>query len=76
MTRTWGLGDLGLHVNWPLDFSEYKPYFNDILRVDGWEYASMLGLVNMSGIWHVGPHVNWSIINHKTMKSMLLKLQE
>ena len=63
-------------MNRPLDFSEYKPYFNDILRVNGWEYASMLRLVNMSGTWDVGPHVNWYVINHKTMKSMLLKLEE
>ena len=36
-------------------FHGYKPYFNKLLRLEGWDFASMLGLIDMSGTWVLGP---------------------
>jgi hypothetical protein len=32
--------------------------FNDVLKLKSWDFASVLGLANMSGTWELGPHVN------------------
>ena len=36
----------------------YKPYFNGLLSFKSWDFALMLGLVDMSGTWDLEPHVN------------------
>ena len=42
------------------DFDNY-PCFNGFSRLKSWDFASMLGLANMSGTWDLGPRVNWPL---------------
>ena len=40
------------------NFNGYKPYINGLLKLKSWDFASMLGLVDMSGSWDLRPHVH------------------
>jgi hypothetical protein len=40
-------------------FNEDKPYSNSFLRLKIWDFASMSGLVDMSGTRNLGHHVSW-----------------
>ena len=33
------------------DFNEYKSYFDGFFKLKSWDFASTLGLVNLSGLW-------------------------
>ena len=41
------------------EFNVNQSYFNGFLRLKSWDFASMLGLADMSGTWDFGPHVTW-----------------
>ena len=45
-------------INQDSNLNEYKAYLNGFLRLDSWDFASMLGLPNMSGIWDLLPRVD------------------
>ena len=38
---------------------------NGFLRLNSWDFAYMLGLVDMSGTWHLGLHVNPPLGGHE-----------
>ena len=40
-----------LHIIIKYDFTDISPYFSDYLGLTSWDFASMLGLANMSGTW-------------------------
>jgi hypothetical protein len=40
------------------EFNDNPPYFNGFLRLESWDFACLLGLVDMNGIWDLVSYVN------------------